>query len=226
MTPREARTGLYEQFARVAKAVAHPKRIELLDLLCQGERSVEDLAVATELGITSASAQLQVLRRARLVSTRRAGKHVFYAVADDAVADLVTALREVAHARLAEVAETVREYFEARDSMEPIGSAELAARIASGDVVVVDVRPYLEYAAGHIPGAVSIPLDELAGRLGEIPKRAEVVAYCRGPYCVLAPSAVELLREHGRKRVRRLDVGLPEWRRAGHPVEVLAPAAS
>ena len=219
MTSREVKDQLYEQFARVGKVTGHPKRLELLDLLCQGERTVEDLARAVDLKLTTASAQLKVLREARLVAVRREGKHVYYRVADDSVCRLLQTVQEVARAQLSEVSETVRTHFEARDPVEPVDPAELKRRIASGDdVVVVDVRPRAEFEAGHIAGALSLPLEELADRLDELPDDVEVVAYCRGPYCVLAPEAVQRLRDTGR-RVRRLEVGYPEWRLAGLPVE-------
>ncbi len=216
-SPREVKDALYEQFARVGKATAHPKRLELLDLLLQGERSVEELAAAAHLSMTSASAQLQVLRQARLVATQRAGKRVLYRIADDTVYTLVRAITEVARARLSEVGQTVRAYFHARDSLEPIDAEQLRRRAAAGEVVVLDVRPSAEYAAGHIPGAVSIPLDQLADRIADLPTGTEIVAYCRGPYCVLAAEAVDLLR-HARRRARRLQVGFPQWRHAGLPV--------
>jgi len=219
MFGREVKVTLYEQFARVGKVTGHPKRLELLDLLCQSERSVEELAEATELKISTASAQLQVLRQARLVSIRRDGRHVYYRVADDSVCRLVQAVQEVARSHLSEVNEAVRAHFEANDPLEPIGTVELKARIGSDEVVVVDVRPREEFEAGHIAGAVSIPLDELSDRLDELSPDVEVVAYCRGPYCVLAPEAVTLLHDAGMQRVRRLDVGFPEWRLADLPVE-------
>ncbi len=224
MDGRAVKDALYEQFARVGKVMGHPKRLELLDLLCQGERTVEELAGATDLKMTTASAQLQELRRARLVAIRRDGRHVHYRIADDAVCALLQAVQEVARAQLSEVTETVRTHFESRDPLEPIDAAELRRRLSAGDeLVVVDVRPREEYEAGHIAGAVSIPLDELADRLDELPEGAEVVAYCRGPYCVLAPEAVDRLHRAGRN-VRRLEVGLPEWRLAGLPTEA-APSA-
>lgn len=215
----DVKAALYEQFARVGKVTGHPKRLELLDLLCQGERTVEELARASRLKVTTASAQLQVLRRARLVVVRRDGRHVYYGIADDSVCRLLQAVQEVAGSQLSEVSETVRRHFEARDPVEPIDSRELRRRIESDDdVIVVDVRPREEYEAGHITGAVSIPLDELADRLDELPEDAEIVAYCRGPYCVLAPEAVEQLHQAGRT-VRRLEVGFPEWRLADLPTE-------
>jgi rhodanese-related sulfurtransferase/DNA-binding transcriptional ArsR family regulator len=218
MTGGEAKAQLNEQFARLGKAFAHPRRVELLDLLAQGERSVDALAAATGLGVTSTSAQLQVLRRNRLVDTRKDGTRVYYRLADAEVAEVLGALRDLARSRLSEVDQIMRDYFAERDELEPIGRTDLEQRVRQGDVIVVDVRPELEYAAGHIPGAVSIPFDQLASRLEELPEDVEVVAYCRGPYCVLAPEAVALLREHGRS-ARRLADGLPEWRNAGLPVD-------
>jgi len=218
MTGREVKNGLYEQFARIGKAVAHPKRIELLDLLCQGERSVEVLAQAAALSVTNASAHLRVLREARLVETRREATKVYYRLAGESVCGLFFSLRDLAAERYAEVEMMVRDYFEARDELEPITREELVARTDDGSVLVLDVRPREEYAAGHIPGAISVPLAELESRVATLPPESEIVAYCRGPYCVLAPQALQLLRRHG-YRARRLQDGLPEWKRAGLPVE-------
>lgn len=218
-TGRAVKDGLYEQFARIGKAVANPKRIELLDLLCQGERSVEVLAGAAAMGVTNTSAHLKVLRDARLVETRKDGTRVFYRLADEAVCSFFFSLRDLAGERFAEVEQMVRDYFEARDELDPVGSTELLARADDGDVIVLDVRPHEEYEAGHIPGAISVPLGELEERLASLPRDAEIVAYCRGPYCVLAPQALKLLHRHG-FRARRLDAGLPEWRQAGLPVVV------
>ncbi len=217
ITGGEAKRVLNEQFARIGKAVAHPKRVELLDLLAQGERSVEHLAAATGMTVRNASAQLQVLRHARLVEFRKEATRVYYRLADDEVSLFLGALRDLARARLSEVDQIMRDYFAARDELEPIGRDDLVRRARAGDIVVLDVRPESEYAAGHIPGAVSIPLDQLESRLGDLPADTEIVAYCRGPYCVLAPEAVTLLRGAGR-RARRLEDGLPEWRVAGLPV--------
>jgi len=217
MTGREAKDALYEQFARLGKAVASPRRIELLELLAQGERAVEALARASGMAVTTTSAHLQVLRGARLVETRRAGTSVLYRLAGDEVLGVIHALRDLARARLAEVEQVVRAYFDARDVLAPVGLEELLARAEGGEVLVLDVRPREEYEAAHIPGALSIPLGELRARLAELPREPEIVAYCRGPYCVLAPQAVELLAEQG-FRARRLEKGLPEWRRAGLPV--------
>ena len=219
MDGRQAKDALYEQFARIGKAVASPKRIELLDLLCQGERTVEALAGAARMGLTNTSAHLQVLRQARLLETRREGVKVFYRLADEAVCRFFIELRDLARARLAEVEQVVGEYFEARDRLEPVRREELLARIEQGQAVVIDLRPSDEYRAGHIAGAISIPLGELVKRLGDLPREAEIVAYCRGPLCVLAPQALEFLRDDG-LRARRLEDGFPEWRQAGLPVEV------
>jgi rhodanese-related sulfurtransferase len=219
VTGRAVKEALNEQFARLGKAVASPKRIELLDLLCQGERSVEGLARATRMGLTNTSAHLQVLRQARLVDTRREGVRVFYRIADDAVCRFYFALRDLGRERLAEVEQVVRDYFAARDELEPLSREALLERVQRGEAAVIDVRPAEEYAAGHVPGAVSIPLRELEQRLGELPRRQEIVAYCRGPYCVLAPEALTTLRANG-FRARRLEDGFPEWRLAGMPVEV------
>ncbi len=219
MEGREAKDRLYEQFARTAKAVASPKRIELLELLAQGERTVEVLAHATGMGVTNTSAHLQVLRHARLVETRKQGTKVHYRLAGDEVAGFVASLRDLARARLAEVDRVVADYFAARDALEPISRAELVERASRGEVVILDVRPTEEFAAGHIPGALSVPLDQLDAALSRLPKRARIVAYCRGPYCVLAPQAVQRLRAKGFTALRLVD-GMPEWRLAGLPVAV------
>jgi rhodanese-related sulfurtransferase/DNA-binding transcriptional ArsR family regulator len=219
MDGREAKDRLYEQFARTAKALASPKRIELLELLAQGERPVDALAAATGMGLANTSAHLQVLRQARLVETRKQATRVYYRLAGQEVAGFVAALRDLARARLAEVDRVVQDYFAARDALEPVTRAELVERAASGAVVVLDVRPAEEFAAGHVPGAVSVPLDELEAAMSRLPRHAQVVAYCRGPYCVLAPQAVQRLRASGFD-ARRLEDGMPEWRLAGLPVAV------
>lgn len=218
MTGREAKDLLYAQFSRLGKAVSNPRRIELLELLAQAERSVEELAAAGGMDFANTSAQLQVLSRARLVEGRRQGKRVIYRLADESVTRFLAALRELSRARLAEVEKVARDYFEARDHLEPIGSADLMRRLDDPGTLVIDVRPPEEYAAGHIPGALSVPLGELQGRIAQLPPAAEIVAYCRGPYCVLAPQAIEILRRAG-LRARRLGEGFPEWRLAGLPVE-------
>ena len=213
---RAAKDALNEQFARVGGALANGRRIELLDLLAQGERSVEALAAEAEIGMTLASAHLQVLRRAGLVDTRRDGTRVFYRLAGDDVYRLLASSRELASTRLAEAERAARAYLGEPDALEPLSRSELLRRIEAGDVVVVDVRRAEEYAAGHVAGAISVPLDELEARLAELPAGRDVVAYCRGPFCALGPQAVELLRRHGR-RARRLADGFPEWRLAGLP---------
>jgi len=216
---REAKDALYEQFARVGKAVTSPRRIELIELLAQGERGVDALAQASGLGVTTTSAHLQILRGARLVATRRAGTRILYRLAGEDVVELVALVRRIAQVHLAEVEQVVGAYFTARDTLAPVGRDELLAQAARAEVLVLDVRPREEFEAGHIPGAVSIPLEELRARLDELPSDLEVVAYCRGPYCVLAPQAIELLAARG-IRARRLAEGLPEWRLAGLPVAV------
>lgn len=209
---------LFAAFAEVAKALAHPHRLALLEQLAQGERSVELLADRVQLSLANASQHLQHMRRAGLVAGRREGKYVFYRLADDAVLDCLAALRRVAERRSAEVERVVRSYFDDRDSLEPVSRAELLSRIKAGAVTVLDVRPADEFALGHLPGAVNVTLAELERRLGAFSRRREIVAYCRGPYCVLSYEAVARLRARGFK-IRRLEDGYPEWRAAGLPVE-------
>ncbi|HEU4630552.1 MAG TPA: metalloregulator ArsR/SmtB family transcription factor [Gemmatimonadaceae bacterium] len=215
---------LFAEFARVAKALASPHRLQLLYLLAQRERSVEDLARELELPIANASQHLQSLRRARLVEVRREGPYAYYRLADESVYRLYQALLEVGEARLAEVERIVRDYRGGRDTLEPIGSAELLRRLKQGDVVLLDTRPEEEYRAGHIPGAISMPVKAIRSRLRELPVGREIIAYCRGAYCVFSDEAVTLLRDRG-FRARPLSVGLPDWRAAGLPVEVDAGAA-
>lgn len=210
---------LYEQFARIGKALSSARRVELLDLLCQGERSVDALAGASGMTVNNTSQHLQVLRAARLVDTRKEGTKVIYRAAADDVCRFFFALRELAGARLAEVEQFMRRYLERTDDFELVGHAELLERARRRGVVVLDVRPPDEYASGHIPGAISVPLEQLEDRLASLPRDVEIVAYCRGPYCLLAPQAVELLRERG-FHARRLEDGFPEWRLAGHPIAI------
>ena len=217
MPHRELKDPLYAQFARIGHAVSSPKRIELLDLLGQGEKPVETLAEQSGTPLKNTSAHLRVLRQAGLVETRREGTYVYYRLAGDDVLRFLRDLQALARGRLAEVERVASLYLDGRDEMEPVTLAELRRRMRDGDVTVIDVRPAAEYHAGHIPGALSIPVAELKRRLGEIPKRREVVAYCRGPYCVYSIEAVELLRKHG-FRARRADEGLPDWRARGLPV--------
>ena len=217
MSTRNPKLALFAQFATVAKSLGHAHRLELLEQLAQGERSVEVLADRSGLSIANASQHLQHMRRAGLVANRREGKFVYYRLADDGVLDLLAALRRIAEQNLAEVERVVRRYFDERDSLEPVTREELLDRSRAGTVTILDVRPDDEFALGHLPGALNIPLRELKARLGEIDAQQEVVAYCRGPYCVLSYEAVAQLRARGLK-ARRLEDGLPEWRKAGLPV--------
>jgi rhodanese-related sulfurtransferase/DNA-binding transcriptional ArsR family regulator len=219
---REFKDAIYGQFARIAAAFGSPKRIEIIDVLAQGERNVETLAGETGLSIANTSRHLQVLKAAHVVASRKAGLQVFYRLADPLVLRGFRALRELAESRLAEIPRLVQDYFAGADGLEPIPSQELLRRARGREVVVLDVRPPEEYAAGHIKGAVSVPLHDLERRLAELPRSKRVVAYCRGPYCVLAAEAVRLLRKRGFKAVRLAD-GYPEWRDAGLPVAA-APA--
>jgi ArsR family transcriptional regulator len=219
MSSESPKQALFAQFAAVAKAVAHPHRLELLEQLAQGARSVEVLADRTRVSVANASQHLQHLRRAGLVAARRDGKFVFYRLADDAVLGLLTSLRRIAELQSAEVERVVRSYFNDRDSLEAVSRPELMDRLKAGIVTVLDVRPEDEFALGHLPGAINLPLSELEKRLADLDPDREIVAYCRGPYCVLSYEAVAMLRARGFK-VRRLEDGLPEWRAAGLPVEV------
>jgi rhodanese-related sulfurtransferase len=215
MGDRETKTALFDEFARAAKALASGRRIELLDVLANGERTVEALAGQVGLSTANTSQHLQVLRQAGLVTGRRQGTSISYRLADPEVFQLWQALRSLAASRLAEVERLATAYLGARDQLEPVTRQELARRLQDGDsMVVLDVRPAAEYAAGHLPGAVSVPVDELRRRLAELPADREIVAYCRGPYCAFAHEAVAVLREEGFS-ARRLEDGLPEWRAAG-----------
>lgn len=224
-THREFKDSLYEQFARVGKALAAPKRLELLDLLSQSPRTVEALAHESACSIANTSQHLQVLRAARLVETTRHGTFMEYRLASAAVGTTFLALRALAEAQLAEVAHVTRDYFEQRGALEPVDEAELLARIAQGEVTVLDVRPAEEFRAGHLPGAVSMPVGELAARLLELPSERDVVAYCRGPYCVMAIEAVTLLRERG-FRAQRLELGVADFRARGLRVDTQPSGAS
>jgi rhodanese-related sulfurtransferase len=218
MGSRAFKDALYEQLARVSKALGSPKRLELVDLLAQGERPVEALARETGMSVASTSQHLQVLREAHLVEARKEGLYVHYRLAHPSVFALLQGVRSVAEAQLADMQRVVDTYLGDRDGLEGLPREELLRRARAGDVTVLDVRPAEEFAAGHIAGALGIPIGELETRLKELPKRHEVVAYCRGPYCVYADEAVRLLRAHGRK-ASRLHEGFPEWRAAGLPVE-------
>lgn len=214
MGPKQA---LYAEFALVAKALAHPHRLELLEHAAQGAMAVERLAERVGMSVANASQHLRQLREAGLLMAERDGKFVRYALVDDAVLDLVASLHEVARRRRAEVSRIVSGYFDARDAMEPVSRAELMVRVESGSVTVLDVRPREEYDLGHVPGALCIPLDELEARLTEFDPAQEIIAYCRGPWCVLSFEAVAKLRASG-LAARRLEAGYPEWRAAGLPV--------
>ena len=214
---RRFKDRLYGQFARIGKAVSNPHRLELLELLAQGPRTVEVLANETGLSMANASQHLQCLREAGLVENEKRGLFVHYRLADPSVFELSRALRTVAENRLAELERLVHEHFGDRTVPEPVSLNELLERARTGDVIILDTRPAAEFLAGHITGALSLPFDELQERLGELPASGDFVAYCRGPYCVYADRAVALLRANGRK-ARRLTDGFPEWKAAGLPV--------
>jgi len=218
MGQRAFKDQMYAQFARLGRALASPGRLELLDLLAQGERPVEALAREAALSVANASAHLKVLRQARLVESRKDGLHVYYRLADPAVYRLWSALRQVGERQLAEIDRLVATYAREREQLEAISRDELWRRLGEGTVAVLDVRPAVEYRQGHIAGARSIPLDELAARLDELDPAREVVAYCRGPYCVLADEAVALLRARG-FAATRFEEGYPEWEAAGLPAD-------
>ena len=218
MSSEGPKYALLSQFAAVAKALGHPHRLELLEFAAQGERSVDSLAGRAGLTVGNASQHLQNLRRAGLVKSRREGKRVLYRLSDDAVVGLLASVRQIAERNLAEVQRVLDGYFHECDALEPVSRDELAQRMHDGLVTVLDVRPEDEFAAGHLPGAINIPLRELEKQLADLPRDHEIVAYCRGPYCVLSFEAVSALRERGFK-VRRFEEGYPEWRAAGLAVE-------
>jgi rhodanese-related sulfurtransferase/DNA-binding transcriptional ArsR family regulator len=212
------KTAIYEQIARIGQATASPSRLELLDLLSQGPRTVEALAKQTGQSVATTSHHLQVLRRARLVDGEKAGLYVTYRLADPQVGDFFLELRQLAESRLAEVQQVTRQYLEQRGALEPVDNEELVQRVRAGEVTVIDVRPREEYVAGHIPGAISVPLADLPKRLRDLRKRRDIVAYCRGPYCVMSLDAVDLLRRQG-FRAQRLEHGVVEWRAQGWRVD-------
>jgi len=214
--PKQA---IYSEFAAVARALGHAHRLELIEHLAQGERAVEPLAQRTGLSIANASQHLQQLRRAGLVASRRDGRHVIYRLADETVLTLFSSLRQVGERNVAEVGQIVRSYFAARDDLEPVSRDMLLDRLREGEVTVLDVRPADEFVMGHLPGALNIPLEALEQRLAELDPDQEIVAYCRGAYCVLSFEVVAALRRRG-FNVRRLEDGFPEWRAGGLPVEV------
>jgi rhodanese-related sulfurtransferase/DNA-binding transcriptional ArsR family regulator len=212
---------IFASLSVVAQALGHAHRLELLEHLAQGERSVEELSVRARLTFANTSRHLQILRRARLVDTERRGKHVLYRLAGDAeVVELIKALGRVGERNLAEVNRVMTDYFRARDALEAVSRQDLVSRLHDGLVTVLDVRPEDEFALGHLPGALNIPLSELERRLGELPADREVIAYCRGPYCVLSFEAVAALRARG-YLVHRLEDGYPEWKAAGLPIEAV-----
>ena len=215
---RRFKDTIYAQFARLGGAISAPKRIELLDLLCQAPRTVEALAAMTGITVANASQHLKVLRSARLVATEKKGTYVKYRIADDKVEGFLLALRALAEARLAEVDEATRDWLGRAEAMEPVLHEELLRRARRGEVTVLDVRPAEEYDAGHVPGALSFPLPELKKRLNELPADREIVAYCRGPYCVMAIDAVKVLRRNGFK-AQRMEQGIPDWRARGWRVD-------
>jgi DNA-binding transcriptional ArsR family regulator len=212
------KTAIYEQIARIGQATANPNRLELLDLLSQGARTVDALARQIGQSAATTSHHLQVLRRARLVEAHKAGLYVTYRLADPQVGEFVLQLRRLAEARLAEVQQVTRQYLKERSAFEPVDNGELVRRVRAGEVTLIDVRPREEYVAAHIPGAISVPLADLGKTLATLPKRRDVVAYCRGPYCVMALEAVDLLRRKG-FRAHRMEHGVPEWRAHGWRVD-------
>lgn len=218
MSSDDPRTRLYEQLARVGVALGSAGRLQILEFLAQGERSVDVLAAMTGLSVANTSKHLQTLRAAGLVVARKEGLRVFYALSGDDVVALYSALQQVAETRVAEVERLVRSWLTQRDTLEPVPPRELLERLKKGLVVVIDVRPAEEFAAGHLPGAINVPVDQIEERLASLPRRKEVVAYCRGPYCLMSFEAVAMLRRRG-LRARRLQNGFPEWRAAGLPVE-------
>ena len=211
------KTSLYDQLARISKAIASPRRLELIDLLAQRERPVEDLARLSSMSVANTSRHLQALRAARLVAVRRAGLYAHYRLADEGVFRLWQSVRDLGEERLSSVRELVRAHHSGRDALEPVGVAELLERLRGGAAVLVDTRPEDEFEAGHIAGALSLPIDELEARLHVLPMDREVIAYCRGPYCSFSDRAVELLLDRG-YRARRFALGFPDWRAAGLPI--------
>lgn len=218
MTGREFKDVVFEQFAGIAGAFAAPKRLEIIDVLAQGERDVDSLSKQVDITVANTSRHLQILKRARLVETRREGVRIFYRLADDDVVKCWLMLQKLAEKRSSEIREVARMFFEQRDALQPISKEELIQRVENDEVIVVDVRPPEEYQKGHIPGAISLPLAELKTNSPDLPKDKQVVAYCRGQYCVLSAEAMTILKNAGFQALR-LKEGLPEWKAAGLPVE-------
>jgi rhodanese-related sulfurtransferase/predicted transcriptional regulator len=218
MSTQETKRELYQSIAKVALALASGNRLQLLEFMAQGERSVDALAAMAGVTVANASQHLQALRRAGLVAARKEGQRVYYRVAGDDVVRLHHSLRMVAESRLAEVRQLINEFLGDRGALEAVPAAELLVRAKKGLVTVLDVRPPEEYAAGHVPGAINVPVEKLEGYLAQLPKKREVIAYCRGPYCLMSLEAVAALRKRGWK-ARRLEDGFPEWKAAGLPIE-------
>lgn len=210
---------IYANLAEIAQSISHPSRLELLEYLAQGKRSVEELATLCGIEFANASRHLQTLRRARLVETERKGKHVYYSIVNqDSVIELLNALGIVGKQNNAEIKQIMADYFEARDKLTPISREDLLAHLTDGNVTLLDVRPEHEFNQGHLPGALNISIEKLAEQLSQLPKGMEIVAYCRGPYCLLSLDAIELLTAQGFK-IRRLEEGFPEWKAAGLQIE-------
>lgn len=218
MKSREFKDLIFQQFANVANAFSSPKRLEIIDILLQGEKDVETLSKQISASIANTSRHLQILKNSRLVDNRREGVRIYYRIADDRVFNCWKGLQLLAESRVVEIREVLKNFLEERNAMKTISKDELWSRVQSNDVIVIDVRPEEEFINGHIPGAISIPLAELKDRLNEIPIDHEIVAYCRGPYCVLSPEAIKLLKDEGYEALR-LEESLPEWKSAGLPVE-------
>jgi rhodanese-related sulfurtransferase/DNA-binding transcriptional ArsR family regulator len=225
MSTDSTKRELYQSIAKVAQALASGNRLQLLEYMAQGERSVDALAALAGVTVANASQHLQALRRAGLVAARKEGQRVYYRVAGDDVVRLYDGLRVAAESRLAEVRQLVDEFLGDRKALEPVPADEVLARARKGLVTVLDVRPPEEYAAGHLPGAINVPVERLEDYLGRLPKKREVIAYCRGPYCLMSFEAVAALRKRGWK-ARRLEEGFPEWKAAGRPVETASPAGT
>lgn len=221
MSSESPRRTVFSHFALIGKAISHGHRLELIDLMAQGERSVEDMARVLRLSVANTSQHLQRLRQVGLVVTRKQGQHVFYRLSDDSVIELLASLRRIAESNLAEVRKVAAEHFLSKDSLEALSREELLSRIRDGQATVVDVRPPLEFAAGHVAGAINLPLGKMELEIGRLPKGKEIVAYCRGPYCALAYDAVMLLRANGYCAVR-LEEGFPQWKHAGFPTEAVS----
>ena len=218
MKSREFKDLIFQQLANVATAFSSPKRLEIIDILLQGEKDVETLSKQISASIANTSRHLQILKNSRLVDNRREGVRIYYRIADDRVFNCWKGLQLLAESRVVEIREVLKNFLEERKAMKTISKDELWSRVQSNDVVVIDVRPVEEFINGHIPGAISIPLAELKDRLNEIPNDHEIVAYCRGPYCVLSPEAIKILKDEGYEALR-LEESLPEWKSAGLPVE-------